>query len=112
MPLLHRMGLAQKFLVLGVMALVMVLVPTAMYFKYVVAEVQFAERENSGTHSVVLLNKVVQLTQTHPSHDHHAQTPFSKGPSCCNQRPCLCTVHGRSQSNSKCNQAVFAGYAL
>ena len=65
MPLLHRMGLAQKFLVLGVMALVMVLVPTAMYFKYVVAEVQFAERENSGTHSVVLLNKVVQLTQTH-----------------------------------------------
>ena len=65
MSLLHRMGLAQKFLVLGLLALVMVLVPSAMYFKYVLAEVEFSQRESRGTHSVVLLNKVVQLTQTH-----------------------------------------------
>lgn len=62
---LHRMGLAQKFLVLGLLALVMVLVPSAMYFKNVAAEMATAQLESSGTHSVVLLSKVIQLTQTH-----------------------------------------------
>ena len=65
MPLLHRLSLAQKFLILGVIAMVMVLVPTGMYFKSVVAEVDAAKLESRASASVVALNKVVQLTQTH-----------------------------------------------
>jgi hypothetical protein len=33
MPLLHRLGLAQKFLVLGLLSLLMILVPTVAVFK-------------------------------------------------------------------------------
>ena len=65
MPLLHRLSLAQKFLVLGALAMVMVLVPTAMYFKTVQAEVDAAKLESRAGPSVISLNKVVQLTQTH-----------------------------------------------
>ena len=65
MALLHRLSLAQKFLILGLIALVMVVVPTGMYFKTVSAQVSVAQLESRASAAVVALNKVVQLTQTH-----------------------------------------------
>ncbi len=65
MALLHRLSLAQKFLILGLIALVMVVVPTGMYFKTVSTEVSVAKLESRASAPVVALNKVVQLTQTH-----------------------------------------------
>ena len=65
MPLLHRMNLTQKFMILGLIAAVMVLLPSVMYFKRAMAVVSTAELEMRGTAPVVALNKVIQLTQTH-----------------------------------------------
>ena len=49
MRLLHRMKLAHKFLILGVVFLVMVAVPMGLYFKG----------------PLVALHKVIQFSQTH-----------------------------------------------
>ncbi len=65
MPLLHRLSLAQKFMILGVIAMLMVLVPTGLYFKTVVSDIRAAQVESRAGPSVMALNKVVQLTQTH-----------------------------------------------
>ena len=65
MPLLHRLGLAQKFLVLGAIALIMVVVPLGLYFQKTVAEIEVLNREQSSTKAVFALNKVVQFTQSH-----------------------------------------------
>ena len=63
MPLLHRLSLAQKFLVLGAIALVMVAVPLGLYFQKTLAEIDVLNREQSSTKAVFALNKVVQFTQ-------------------------------------------------
>jgi methyl-accepting chemotaxis protein len=65
MPLLHRLNLAQKFLILGLIALLMVALPSGLYFKRVFADIDAAQREAQGAASLVTLNKVIQLTQTH-----------------------------------------------
>ena len=65
MSLLHRLSLAQKFIILGVIALLMVVVPSGLYFKKSWAEVAAANHEAQATDAVVVLNKVVQFTQTH-----------------------------------------------
>jgi methyl-accepting chemotaxis protein len=65
MPLLHRLSLAQKFIILGLVALIMVLVPTGLYFKNSRAEVAAAQREAVATDAVIALNAVVQFAQTH-----------------------------------------------
>lgn len=65
MQLLHRLNLSHKFLVLGLIALLMVALPSSLYFKRALAEVAAAEREVQGSHSLVLLNKVIQFMQTH-----------------------------------------------
>jgi methyl-accepting chemotaxis protein len=65
MSLLHRLNLSHKFLVLGLIALLMVALPSGLYFKRVFADINFAEREVQGARSLVILNKVIQLTQTH-----------------------------------------------
>ena len=65
MPLLHRLNLAQKFLVLGLIALLMVALPSGLYFKRVFADIDTAQREVQGANSLIMLNKVIQLTQTH-----------------------------------------------
>jgi methyl-accepting chemotaxis protein len=65
MSSLHRLSLAQKFVVLGLVALIMVLVPTGLYFKNSWAEVAAAKREATATDAVVALNAVVQFTQSH-----------------------------------------------
>jgi len=65
MSFLHRLNLAQKFIILGLIALLMVAIPTGLYFKKITAEAAFADHEERATESVVIMNKVVQLIQTH-----------------------------------------------
>ena len=65
MSLLHRLGLAQKFLILGVIALIMVIVASDLYFGKSLNDIAFASRETQASTAVVALNRVLQLTQTH-----------------------------------------------
>ena len=65
MSLLHRMNLSQKFIALGFIATLLVLLPSALYFKRSMSDIDAAKREVSGGGSLVALNKVIQLTQTH-----------------------------------------------
>ena len=65
MPLLHRLNLIQKFLILGLISTLMALLPSVLYFSRSLSEVQDAQKEASVARAVVLLDKVVQLTQTH-----------------------------------------------
>ena len=65
MPLLHRLSLSTKFLVLGLIALIMVAVPSGSYFNRLLAEVNSAKREAMAKDAVVMLNAVVQFSQTH-----------------------------------------------
>ena len=65
MTLLHRLNLAHKFLILGLIALLMVMLPSGLYFQKIWAEVAMATLENRASDSVIALNRVVQLTQTH-----------------------------------------------
>jgi hypothetical protein len=65
MSLLHRLSLVQKFAVLGVLALIMVAVPSGLYFKNTMVGVATAKREAVATDALVALNAVVQFTQSH-----------------------------------------------
>ena len=65
MSLLHRISLSQKFIILGLVALIMVMVPTGLYFKNSRADVAAAQREAMATDALVALSAVVQFTQTH-----------------------------------------------
>ncbi|WP_304621921.1 methyl-accepting chemotaxis protein [Rhodoferax sp. U2-2l] len=65
MPLLHHMKLAHKFLILGLVALVMIAIPSGLYFKGSLADITVAQRELQGTAPLVALNKVIQFSQTH-----------------------------------------------
>ena len=65
MHLLHRLGLAQKFLILAVIALIMVVVPSGLYFKNSFRDANAAKRENSAMSAVISLNAVLRFTQVH-----------------------------------------------
>ena len=65
MSVLHRMNLAHKFLVLGLIALLMLALPSGLYFKRSFTDIGAAQREVRGGGSLVVLNKVIQLTQSH-----------------------------------------------
>ena len=65
MSLLHRLGLAQKFLVLGLVALFMVLVPSSLYFSSIQSSIALAQRQVSAINAVIALNRTVQFAQTH-----------------------------------------------
>ncbi len=65
MPLMHRLSLAQKFLILGAIALVMVVVPSGLHFMKASVEIDAAQREQRAAEAVVVLNQVVQFTQSH-----------------------------------------------
>jgi|CXWL01.1.fsa_nt_gi methyl-accepting chemotaxis protein len=65
MTLLHRLNLSHKFLILGVIALLMVLLPAGLYFQKLWGEVGIAKLEEKASDSVIALNRVVQLTQSH-----------------------------------------------
>jgi methyl-accepting chemotaxis protein len=65
MQLLHRLNLIQKFLILGLISTLMVLLPTALYFSRSFTEVSDARLEARAADAVMQLDKLVQLTQTH-----------------------------------------------
>ena len=65
MPLLHRLSLVQKFMILGLLSLLLVCAPTFLYFKRMVEDVQSAQMEARGSGPLVALNKVIQLSQVH-----------------------------------------------
>jgi len=65
MPILHRLSLCQKFIILGIVALLTTALPTGMYFKQTLAEINTARLEAQGTAPVIALQRVVQLTQQH-----------------------------------------------
>jgi len=59
------MKLTSKFLILGLIALVMVAIPSALYFQRAVAEIDDAQRELRGTPTLLAINKVIQYSQVH-----------------------------------------------
>ena len=65
MPILHRLSLSCKFIILGIVALLMTALPTGLYFKQTLADIDTASLEARGTAPVIALQKVVQLTQQH-----------------------------------------------
>ncbi|TXH89079.1 MAG: methyl-accepting chemotaxis protein [Rhodoferax sp.] len=65
MSLLHRLNLSAKFMILGAISLVMLAVPSALYFKNAMHEVAVAQREASARDAVASLNNVVKFLQIH-----------------------------------------------
>lgn len=65
MSLLHHMKLSRKFLTLGLIALVMVAIPSALYFQRAVTEISNSQRELRGTQPLLTINKVIQYSQVH-----------------------------------------------
>ena len=65
MSLLHRLSLLQKFLILGVIGLLMSLLPTWLYVSEALGNVAKARQEAQGAAPLLALNKVVQLMQVH-----------------------------------------------
>ena len=65
MALLYQLNLSRKFMALGLIALLMVLLPSVLYFKRSQTDIVAAQREVTGGGSLVVLNKVIQLSQTH-----------------------------------------------
>ena len=65
MSLLHRLSLAQKFLIQGFVAFVMVAIPTVMYMRLALEDVAHAQREVEGGKVLGEINRVIQFSQTH-----------------------------------------------
>ncbi len=65
MNLLHRLSLLHKFSLLGMLALLMVLLPSGLYFQKLRGEVDVAELEARSSNAVIALNRVVQFLQSH-----------------------------------------------
>jgi methyl-accepting chemotaxis protein len=63
--LLHRLSLAQKFAILGAVALLMAAVPTALYLQRSMAEIDTARLELRGTAPLAALQEVVAQLQQH-----------------------------------------------
>ena len=62
---MHRLGLAQKFMILGLLALVMVALPTVPYLQRAFADVALAERQVQGGRAMGEVNRVIQFSQIH-----------------------------------------------
>jgi len=65
MSLLHRLSLAQKFLIQGFVAFIMVAIPTGLYMRLALEDVSQAKRQVQGGKVVSEINRVVQYSQTH-----------------------------------------------
>ena len=65
MHFLHQIRLANKFLLLGCIALLMVALPTGLYFQNAWGSAAFARQEASGRDAVVALNRTIQTLQSH-----------------------------------------------
>ena len=65
MQMLDHMNLSRKFLVLGIIALLIAAVPTAMHVRSSVEEIQDAKLEARAMPPLIALQKVIQFTQQH-----------------------------------------------
>ena len=65
MSLLHRLSLAQKFMILGLLALVMVVFPATLYLRLAFQGAAQSERQVEGAQVLGEINGVIQSTQKH-----------------------------------------------
>lgn len=65
MPLLYRMSLSGKFLVLGLIALATIALPTTLYLQRTSADIAIAQHPVDGANSIIALQRVIQLVQEH-----------------------------------------------
>ncbi|MGQ0599607.1 methyl-accepting chemotaxis protein [Aquabacterium sp.] len=65
MAITGRLTLAQKFMALGLIALLMTLTPTALYLHSTMASVHAATREATGATPVMALQNLIRLIQQH-----------------------------------------------
>ncbi len=61
----HRLSLIQKFMILGIISLVIAAIPAALYFTNTFKQQEKATLEKRGSAPLIALNKVIQLSQTH-----------------------------------------------
>jgi len=61
----HRLSLIQKFMILGILALLISALPALLFFGNSLKQQQKATLEKRGSAPLIALNKVIQLTQTH-----------------------------------------------
>ena len=73
MSLLHRLSLAQKFMILGLLALVMVAFPAALYLRLAFQGAAQAERQVEGAQVLGEINGVIQSTQKHRGLSRHGR---------------------------------------
>ena len=62
---LSQLRLAQKFMILGIIALVMVALPSAMYINDVLGNLRHARQEAAGMGPLMAINQTVQHLQVH-----------------------------------------------
>lgn len=65
MKFMDNLNIRTRFLVLGVLAILLAALPTLMYVRKALEEAHVANLEASGTEPVKALLKVIQLTQQH-----------------------------------------------
>ena len=65
MSILHNLSLPRKFLILGLIALLMTAAPTFLFTKKALEEIRIASLEVEGARPVIGLQKVIQLAQQH-----------------------------------------------
>ena len=61
----HRLSLIQKFVILGLIALVVAALPALLYFNHSFSQQKKAALEKRGSAPLIALNRMIQLTQTH-----------------------------------------------
>ena len=65
MPSIDHLRLAQKFIILGLLALLMAAVPSVLYFRQTAPVIAVAQQEAGGIASLKALQNLVRLTQQH-----------------------------------------------
>ena len=65
MSTIQRLHLSHKFMILGLLALLMAVIPTALYVNNALTMMAKSRQEAEGTAPVIALQKVVQLMQQH-----------------------------------------------
>lgn len=63
--MLNRLSLLQKFLILGLIALAMLALPTALHLRQAYAEINSAQQEARGMAPLMAMQKVIQFAQQH-----------------------------------------------
>lgn len=65
MRYLYDLRLTSKFLLLGLVSLLILALPVALYFQSVLKEGALARKENDARHAVVAMSDVIKVVQTH-----------------------------------------------